>query len=75
MSWKESDEAKEHSEANMIDSHKNRMPHCTGSCCYTRKIRDWEWDEEQLTQMGCSPYKVPSCKGGYLQPRWLPMLS
>ena len=52
MSGKESDEAKEQSEANMINSCKNRMPHCTGSCGYVRKIRDWEREEEQLSQSG-----------------------
>ena len=38
VSWKESDEAKEQSEANMINFHRNRMPQCTGSRGYTRKI-------------------------------------
>ena len=49
VSWKESDEAKEQSEANTINSRKNRMPHCTGSRGYSRKIWDWERDKEQLT--------------------------
>ena len=38
VSWKESDEAKEPSEANTINSRKNKMPHCTSSCGYARKI-------------------------------------
>jgi hypothetical protein len=38
MSWKESDEAKEQSEANTINCHKNRMSHCTGSHGYARKV-------------------------------------
>jgi hypothetical protein len=49
MSGKELDEAKEQSEANMINSRKNMRPHCTGSRGYARKNRDWERDEEQLT--------------------------
>jgi hypothetical protein len=40
----------------MINSHKNRMPNCTSSCGYMRKIQDWEWDEEQLTQSGVTVY-------------------
>ena len=40
VSWKESNEAKEQSEANMINSCKNRMPHCTGWRGYMRKIQD-----------------------------------
>ena len=50
VSWKELDEVKEQSEANTINSHKNRMSHCTGSRGYARKIRDWEREEEELTQ-------------------------
>jgi hypothetical protein len=58
MSWKVLDEGKELSEANMINSHKNRMPHCTGSRGYARKIQDWEWEEEQLTRAVLWPIQL-----------------
>ena len=38
VSWKESDEVKEQSEANTINSHKNMRPHHTGLHGYVRKI-------------------------------------
>ena len=58
MSGKESDEVKEQSEANTINSGKNIRTHCTASrgYAYARKIQDWEGDEEQLTQSGVMAY-------------------
>jgi hypothetical protein len=58
MSWKVLDEGKELSEANTINSHKNRMPHCTGSRGYARKIQDWEREEEQLTRAVLWPIEL-----------------
>ena len=46
VSWKLSYEAKEQNDANMINSHKNRIPHRTGWRGCMRKILEWEEEVE-----------------------------
>ncbi|CAD6220863.1 unnamed protein product [Miscanthus lutarioriparius] len=52
VDWKLSEDALAMSEVNIVNSHKNDIPHHTGSRGYARKIPEWEKQLQQLAEKG-----------------------